>query len=274
MRFRERATRRVLMFLPFICIIICLLLAGKVSVTHKKITTSNSGTAIWTQYPNPRGELTINQTDKSPVQFSSSKVNATVTLTSESRPPYKISWANPTNFGERFTKDIKGVPVHNQPIIVLHETDAPASSVLNFFQEPHFDESVQASYHTMIEVDGTVVYIVPPEKRAFGAANSEFDGPYGVETVQTNPQLPASVNNFAYHVSLESPPDGYMNSQPTHSSYTEAQYRSLAWLIAQSNVPDERITTHKAVDRSGQKIDPRSFDFNKFLNLLHEYRRF
>jgi hypothetical protein len=273
MRFRGKAIRRVLFFLPIVCLLVCFLIAGKVTIQHKKtIVAVQSETANWSQYPNPRGKLTTNQADKLSTHISS-QISATVALGNDRRPPYKISWAHPTNYGERYTKDINGLPVHNQPIIVLHETDAAASSVLNFFQEPHFDESVQASYHTMIEVDGTVVYIVPPEKRAFGAANSEFDGYSGAESVQTNPHLPSSVNNFAYHVSLETPPDGYMNSLPSHSSYTEAQYHSLAWLIAQSNVPDERITTHKIVDRSGQKIDPRSFDFDKFLNLLHEYRR-
>lgn len=188
------------------------------------------------------------------------------------KPRYEIAWANPSNFGERFATDINGQPVNNSPIIVLHETAAPASSVMNFFQTPHDDNNVQASYHAMIKLDGTVVYIVPPEKRAFGAAHSVFDGPLGAETVQTNLQLPPSVNNFAYHVSLETPPSGVMNNEPTHTGYTEAQYQSLAWLLAQSNVPDQRITTHRNVDRSGQRIDPRSFDFNKFFHILHSFR--
>jgi N-acetyl-anhydromuramyl-L-alanine amidase AmpD len=150
----------------------------------------------------------------------------------------------------------------------------PASSVINFFQTPNEDESVQASYHALIKLDGTVVYLVPPDKRAYGAANSVFESPNGVETVTTNPNLASSVNNFAYHVSLETPPDGRGNNFLTsHSGYTEAQYNSLAWLIAQSQVPDYRITTHRAVDRSGQKIDPVSFDGEKFLRLLHTYRQ-
>lgn len=276
----------MLIFLPFLCLIVGLMLAGSATLQQKKTVTSNSVAAIWSQYPYPQVELTRNKggefrshvgsdvnTSVSKSQaVTSSQVNTIATI-GQYRPQYKIAWANPTNYGERFTRDFNGIPVNNKPIIVLHETDASASSVINFFQEPHYDENVQASYHTMIQLDGTVVYLVPPEKRAFGAANSEFDSSYGSETVKTNPQIASSVNNFAYHVSLETPPDGHMNTQPTHSSYTEAQYHSLAWLIAQSNVPEERITTHKVVDRSGQKIDPRSFDFYKFLNLLHYYRR-
>jgi hypothetical protein len=287
MRLRVRAKTGILLLLPIVCIFLCVLLAGTAQLKNKTITSYPKST-IWNQYPNPSVKLTKNtksdpqstgaDLDSHPStsriqsqDVASSQVNTIANIRQYS-PKYKIAWADQTNYGERFIKDVNGVPVNNKPIIVLHETDASSSSVINFFQEPHLDESVQASYHTMIELDGTVVYIVPPEKRAFGAANSVFDSPYGSETVQTNPQIASSVNNFAYHVSLETPPDGHMNNLPTHSSYTEAQYHSLAWLIAQSNVPDNRITTHKAVDRSGQKIDPRSFDFDKFLSLLHSYR--
>ncbi|MGL5075192.1 MAG: N-acetylmuramoyl-L-alanine amidase, partial [Waterburya sp.] len=55
--------------------------------------------------------------------------------------------------------------------------------------------------------------------------------------------------------------------------YSDRQYQSLAWLLAMSSIPDERITTHKAVDRSGHRFDPRSFDFAKFFNILHTYRQ-
>lgn len=188
------------------------------------------------------------------------------------RPKYEIAWAYPTNYGERYAKDINGIPVYNQPIIVIHETVSSAVDAIRFFQTPHYDENEQASYHALIKLDGTVVYIVPPEKRAFGAGNSVFDGSNGPEAVKTHPKFPPSVNNFAYHAAFETPPSGRNNNQ-NHSGYTQVQYRSLAWLIAQASVPDDRITTHRAVDRSGERIDPRSFDFKKFLNLLHSYRR-
>jgi N-acetylmuramoyl-L-alanine amidase len=187
------------------------------------------------------------------------------------RPRYQIAWAHPLNYGDRFVRDIYGKPVHNKPIIVLHETVYSAASAINTFRTPHQQDDKQVSYHTLIGLDGTVIYIVPPEKRAFGAANSVFIGDNGAETVKTHPSLAASVNNFAYHVSLETPADG-RNRDRRHSGYTQAQYQSLAWLIAQSKVPDARITTHKAVDRSGSRSDPRSFDRRKFLSLLHAYR--
>lgn len=233
-------------------------------------TTPNPNTTISTQASTSQPQYKTNQNSKS--QKTPNESLKTTAAFKAYKPRYDISWANPTNYGERFTTDMYGRPVNNQPIIVLHETDATASSALNFFKNSNEDENIQASYHTMIKLDGTVVYIVPPEKRAFGAANSVFDGPLGSETVKTNPLLPASVNNFAYHIGLETPSSGIGNNEQTHSGYTDAQYQSLAWLIAQSNVPDQRITTHKLVDRSGQKIDPRSFDFDKFLNILHSFR--
>lgn len=178
---------------------------------------------------------------------------------------------DPSNYGQRVTRDVQGQPVHNDLIVVIHETVGSASSALNLFQSHHAQDADQASYHSLIRRDGTIVYLVPPEMRAFGAGNSVFNGPNGSETVRINPALPSSVNNFAYHTSLESPADGRGN-QHTHSGYTEAQYRSLAWIVAQINVPENRITTHRAVDRSGNRIDPRSFDTEQFLTFLQSFR--
>ncbi len=80
------------------------------------------------------------------------------------------------------------------------------------------------------------------------------------------------MNNFAYHVSLESPGDG-RNENRYHSGYTQEQYQSLAWLLAKTSIPDERITTHRNVDRSGSRFDPRSFDDSKLTSLLRSYHR-
>ena len=188
------------------------------------------------------------------------------------QPKYEISWAHPNNYGQRYSQDVNGRPVNNQPIIVIHETVNSATSAINNFQTPHTNENAQVSYHTLIKLDGTVIYIVPREFRAFGAGNSVFRGVNGIETVKTHLQFPPSVNNFAYHVAFETPPDGRNNSK-IHRGYTQVQYNSLAWLIAQSSVPEARITTHKAVDRSGKRIDPRSFNFQSFLMVLRSYRR-
>lgn len=264
-------TRLFLIFLLSICIAITVaFLPGKPEA--KPLDTS-----AFPAVPVPQP---IINTKSPPSQTKSKKSRDVVNLPHRSpkisllnnRPKYEISWADSLNYGERYTRDVYGKLVHNRPIIVLHETVYSATSAINLFQTPHRNEKDQASYHTLIKLDGTIVYIVPPDKRAFGATNSVFVGSNGSEAVKTDPNFPPSVNNFAYHVSLETPPDG-RNSKRRHSGYTEAEYQSLAWLVAQSKVPDDRITTHKAVDRSGNRIDPRSFNRQKFLSLLHSLRR-
>ncbi len=186
------------------------------------------------------------------------------------QPRELVAFADPTNYGERLVKDVYGRPVVHLPIIVLHETVSSANSTISFFQTPHPRDEDQASYHALITQDGTIVYLVPPDKRAFGAGNSVFNGPNGPEAVKTHPKFPPSVNNFAYHISLETPPDGRNNAN-RHSGYTAAQYQSLSWLVARATVPESRITTHKAVDRSGSRTDPRSFNQQTFLSLLRSY---
>ncbi len=187
-------------------------------------------------------------------------------------PKELIALADSSNYGDRYLKDLNGRPATQEPIIVLHETVGSTGSVMSYFQTFHSDEDEQASYHSLITPDGTVVYFVPPDKRAFGAGDSEFVSSLGKEAVQTSPHHPRSVNNFAYHIALETPADG-MNDDKSHSGYTEAQYRSLAWLITRTSVPGQRITTHRAVDRSGSRIDPRSFNFQVFKKLLNGYPR-
>lgn len=174
---------------------------------------------------------------------------------------------DPTNYGDRHTRDIHGNSVDYPLLVVLHETVGPPLGTIRYFQTPHYRDSEQVSYHALILAEGTIVYLVPLSKRAFGAGNSAFQGVRGLETVRTNPKILASVNNFAYHISLATPADGdHLGSD--HSGYTKAQYQSLAWLITRIGVPAARVTTHRAVDRSGERQDPRSFDRQQLLKFL------
>jgi hypothetical protein len=186
-------------------------------------------------------------------------------------PLQTTALADATNYGNRYTQDALGNPVQNELLVVLHETVISAKATVRLFQTPHPKDDDQASYHALVNAEGTIIYLVPSDKRAFGAGNSVFMNSNGPESVQTNPKLTSSVNNFAYHISLESPIDGE-NESGVHSGYTEAQYQSLAWLVNHIGVKDERITTHYAVDRTGKRKDPRSFDFKKFFELLHYSR--
>jgi hypothetical protein len=187
-------------------------------------------------------------------------------------PQQETAPAHPTNYGDRYAKDIFGKPVEHAPLIVLHETVGTADSAINTVRTPHYNEDDQSSYHSIIRLNGTIVYVVPPEKRAYGAGNSVFKTSKGPETVKTHKAFPPSVNNFAYHISLETPADGHNDAQ-SHSGYTDAQYRSLAWLVAHTSVTDDRVTTHRAIDQSGSRIDPRSFDATKFYTYLRALPR-
>ncbi|NDC34840.1 MAG: N-acetylmuramoyl-L-alanine amidase [Synechococcaceae bacterium WB9_2_112] len=168
---------------------------------------------------------------------------------------------DPSNHGERHRRDAFGREIPTTPsLIVLHETVYGIGSAINTFMTPHPRDDDQVSYHALIGLDGAVVQVVDPSRRAFGAGNSAFNGIW----VITNRAFHGSVNNFALHVSLETPLDGE-NNEPAHSGYTASQYDALAVLLAQwmqrYGIPPERITTHAHVDLGGERSDPRSFDW-------------
>jgi hypothetical protein len=173
----------------------------------------------------------------------------------EAPPQYRIK-IHPTNYGNRVNKDLKGNPVRNQLLVVLHETTASASSAVHQMLTPHPRDEDQNSYHAVITLDGTILYTLDPLKRAYGAGNSLFKK----EGVKINPKFKPSINNFAYHISLETPADGYNPKQSSHSGYTVAQYNALTWLINQTGVQSDRIVTHAKIDQAGERMDPRSFD--------------
>ncbi|MCP9916056.1 N-acetylmuramoyl-L-alanine amidase [Cyanobium sp. ATX 6F1] len=169
---------------------------------------------------------------------------------------------DPTNYGERFNQDAFGQPVDPTPrLIVLHETVYGLSSAINTFVTPHPSDEDQVSYHTLIGLQGEVVQVLDPSRRAFGAGNSAFNGQW----VVTNPKLNGSVNNFALHLSLETPLDGE-NDDSEHSGYTAAQLDATAVVLAdwmkRFPIPPQSITTHRAVDLGGERQDPRSFDWS------------
>jgi N-acetyl-anhydromuramyl-L-alanine amidase AmpD len=168
---------------------------------------------------------------------------------------------DPTNFGERFRRDAFGRAVDPTPrLVVLHETVYGMNSAIQTFRTPHPNDGDQVSYHALIGEDGQVIQLLDPSKRAFGAGNSAFNGQW----VVTNPKVGGSVNNFALHVSLETPLDGE-NDNAGHSGYSSAQYDALAALLAdwmgRYPITPETITTHRAVDIGGERADPRSFNW-------------
>ena len=99
-----------------------------------------------------------------------------------------------------------------------------------------------------------------PDRRAFGAGYSAFRGHWAV----TNRAMAGSVNNFALHLSLETPIDGE-NAATGHSGYTSAQYDAMAVVLAawmqRYGIPYSNITTHRHVDLGLERADPRSFNW-------------
>ena len=166
-----------------------------------------------------------------------------------------------SNYGKRYRKDPWHQAINPMPrVIVLHETSNTLTSAINTFQTPHANDNDQVSYHTLIGREGRVVDVVDPLHRAYGAGYSAFLGEWAV----TNPEFMGSVNNFALHLSLETPSDGYLGGR-THSGYTEEQYDALAVVLSDwmetFGINPEAITTHEHVDLGGERGDPRSFDW-------------
>ena len=175
---------------------------------------------------------------------------------------------HPTNFSERQKHDAFGNRIDPKPrLVVLHETVYGLGSAINTFVTPHPHDDDQVSYHMLIGEDGRIIQALDPAKRAFGAGYSAFDG----EWVVTNPKVAGSINNFALHLSLETPLDGEDDAL-AHSGYSQAQYDAMALVLAQwmqrYKIPAENITTHRHVDLGGERADPRSFNWNELKERL------
>lgn len=182
-----------------------------------------------------------------------------------------VQAADPTNYDQRASTDEAGNPVLSQPLlIILHETVSSEEQTLNYFRTPHLNDANQASYHVLIAEDGRRIRIVNDDQRAFGAGQSG----YGNFTVRLKPGSAGSLNNVALHIGLVSPSDGRGDTEG-HSGYTLAQYESLAgeilaWQI-KYGIPKSRVTTHKAVDRSGTRKDPRSFNWDQYNRVVGDF---
>ena len=188
-----------------------------------------------------------------------------------------------------FSKTDPRITAH-APIFVIHETTTDAKWIADNVNRANY----RASFHAFIPRTGNIVLMVPATRTAWTAGKSKFLLEPGdtERRHKVNPRDPdaewddsgmksATVNHFAFQVELESPPDGYWCTPTasgtgcgtsgrgaTHSGYTEAQYRALAWLAAQTGIPEERITSHAQVDITGTRKDPRSFDWPHFWDLL------
>jgi N-acetyl-anhydromuramyl-L-alanine amidase AmpD len=139
------------------------------------------------------------------------------------------------------------------PIVVIHESMIPYKELSLRLSS----NNTIGSYHTVItRNNGSIVYVNSPENSIVAAYNSSFNG-FSISN---------SVDSFAYHICLESPNVNLSSTQ--HEGYTDEQYYSLAWLIKATQIPRDRITTHKEIDLSGKAIDPRSLDRDRLLKMI------
>ena len=149
-------------------------------------------------------------------------------------------------------------------LVVLHETIATTKKVLRLHGDPEY----LASYHTLIKRDGGIVYLVPSEHKAFAAGNSVFVNPVTNKEEAIN----GSVDDFAYHIALETPVDGMDRTKARHSGYTYEQYLSLAWLLRATGVSLERIVKHSDISQADETLEsePRCLNLEFLFKVLNK----
>lgn len=149
-------------------------------------------------------------------------------------------------------------------LVVIHETLISAEDSILL----HADPSYYGSYHALIHRSGKITYLVPGDCKAYAAANSSFTTPFGeIQNVK------GSVDDFAYHIALETPFDGVKNPKSEyHIGYTKEQYTSLGWLVAYTGVGSQRIVTHGEII-TPTTLEPRCFNFDYFYSIYLEYQK-
>lgn len=147
-------------------------------------------------------------------------------------------------------------------LVVIHETLISAEDSLRLHADPEY----YASYHAVIDRAGEITYLTPASQKAYAAAESVYIDSFGERQ-----HINGSVDDFAYHISLETPADGYGLSKEYHIGYTKEQYTSLGWLVAATGVQPERIVTHGEL-KQPETSEPRCFNFDYFYGEFQKAR--
>lgn len=147
-------------------------------------------------------------------------------------------------------------------LVVLHETLITAQECILL----HGDADYYASYHALIHRSGLITYLTPSDCKAYAASNSRFINNLGEEE-----HIQDSVDDFAYHIALETPPDGLTRPlQEYHIGYTKEQYKSLAWLCRATGVLLSRIVDHSDISLNKPTLrEPRCFN-DAYFSLEYE----
>lgn len=139
--------------------------------------------------------------------------------------------------------------------IVLHATVGDLRPSINELTADNRPLAQRVSAHYIIDRDGTIYELVPPDRVAWHAGVSTFGGR-------------ANVNEFSIGIELVNRNDG-------RDPYPDAQIIATAELVAdlmrRYNIPQSRIVSHAdvAVPR-GRKTDPRGFPWIRFFRLVVE----
>jgi N-acetylmuramoyl-L-alanine amidase len=162
--------------------------------------------------------------------------------------PLPFPLAYPFLASPHFDERPQGITIN---AVIVHATtiDSLQESV-SYFLEP----STEVSTHFVVGRDGTVVQIVPVEKRAWHAGLSILNG---VE----------HVNDFSVGIEMVNLNDGV-------EAYPEVQYEAVAGIIrllrSRYQIPDERILSHAEVATPpGRKSDPIGFNLNALRAMTH-----
>jgi AmpD protein len=123
---------------------------------------------------------------------------------------------------------------------------------------------VNASAHAVIDKDGTIFELIDKKDKAWHCGFSRFDGKL-------------NVNDFSIGYELD-------NKDGNKYSYTEEQYKTLAWCIINDmkkypKITKERIVSHQLIREEYKKHKPKSpaedktdpgmlFDWNKLYHYL------
>lgn len=245
------------------------LLIGMMALVTQQLLRDRDKTSLRRPAPGPRAPAPpAQETWVSPLRPQCSTSDPALRqrlLTLQQSLPQRLQRLriDPSNYGPRLARDAYGHSIASTPqLVVLHETVYGLNSAINTFTTHHPDDADQVSYHMLIGERGQIVQALDPARRAFGAGYSAFRGRWAV----TNPSMAGSVNNFALHLSLETPLDGE-DDAPSHSGYSAAQYDALAVVLAdwmrRFAIPYDAITTHRHVDLGLERADPRSFDWGR-----------
>ena len=136
--------------------------------------------------------------------------------------------------------------------LVIHATVEPTTEgTMDIFLTP----SRKVSAHFVVGRDGRVVQMVPVEKRAWHAGNSQFDGA-------------SAVNNFSVGIEMVNLNNG---KDPYPVEQMEAVAGIVRLLRSRYGIPDKRIVSHAQIALpAGRKNDPVGFDFEKLKEMARQ----